>query len=196
MREEQNWKFWEDAVKESMNSSALTHMQSRRQLVAGMAMAFGALATGSKAWGEMQQTAMKEIPGAAANQTQTSLHYQQDFKSGPQRIYEILLDPKRFAAFTGAPAEIDPKEGGAFSLFGGQIAGRNVELIPGQRIVQAWRPTHWDPGIYSIVKFELKPRGSECTLVLDHTGFPQGLSDHLDAGWRMHYLDTLRKYLA
>jgi len=104
------------------------------------------------------------------------------------------LDPKQFAAFSGMPAEIDANAGGAFSLFGGQIVGRNVELITSQRIVQAWRPAHWTPGVYSIVKFELKPNGSGSTLVLDHTGFPEGLADHLDSGWHEHYLSALQKY--
>jgi activator of HSP90 ATPase len=143
-----------------------------------------------------QQPAMKETPGTTANHSRTSLHYHADLKASPQRIYEALLDSKLFAAFTGAPAEIDSRAGGAFSLFGGQIVGRNVELIPDRRIVQAWRPSHWDPGIYSIVKFDLKPRETGATLVLDHTGFPEGLADHLDEGWRMHYLDTLQKYFA
>jgi Activator of Hsp90 ATPase homolog 1-like protein len=57
------------------------------------------------------------------------------------------------------PANIDPAAGGAFSMFGRVIMGRNIELIPNQRIVQAWRPTRWDPGVYSIVKFELKTAG-------------------------------------
>ncbi len=62
-------------------------------------------------------------------------------KSDPQHIYEALLDAKKFNAFPGAPAEIDRKAGGAFSMFGGQIVGRNIELVPNQRIVQAWRPS-------------------------------------------------------
>jgi activator of HSP90 ATPase len=139
---------------------------------------------------------MKKTPSTAANQARTSLHQEIDIKSSPQRIYELLLDSKQFAAFSGMPAEVDPKAGGAFSMFGGMIVGRNVELVPNQRIVQAWRPASWDPGIYSIVKFELKPQGSETKVVLDHTGFPQGAFDHLDPGWGMRYWEPLKKFLA
>jgi activator of HSP90 ATPase len=183
-------------MNESTNPAAVAHAQTRRQLITRAAIAFSTLATASTVWAEAQQPAMQEIPATAANRTRTTLHYQADLKASPQRVYEILLDSKLFAAVTGLPAEIDPKAGGTFSLFSGQIEGRNIELVPNQRIVQAWRPTHWDPGVYSIVRFELKPRGSESTLQLDHTGFPEGLADHLDEGWRMHYLATLQKYLA
>jgi len=183
-------------MNESTNPAAAAHAQTRRQMITRAAIAFGTLAAASMVSAQAQQSAMQELPATSANRTRTSLHYQVDFKASPQRVYEILLDSKLFAACTGLPAEIDPKAGGVFSLFSAQIEGRNVELVPNQRIVQAWRPSHWDPGIYSIVRFELKPRGSESTLQLDHTGFPEGLADHLDEGWRAHYLATLQKYLA
>jgi activator of HSP90 ATPase len=94
------------------------------------------------------------------------------------------------------PAEIDPKAGGAFTTFGGQIEGRTVELVANQRVVQAWRPTHWDPGVYSIVRFELKPQGAGAIVVLDHTGFPEGDFDHLTWGWNAHYWEPLKKFFA
>ena len=92
----------------------------------------------------------------AANTARTAIHYEIDFKASPQRFYQAILDQKQFAAFTGLAATIDPMPGGAFSQFGGLIVGRNIELVDKQRIVQAWRPTHWDAGIYSIVRFELQ----------------------------------------
>lgn len=52
-------------------------------------------------------------------------------KASPKRIYDMLLDAKRFSEFTGgAPATIVSEAGGAFSCFNGMITGRNVELIP------------------------------------------------------------------
>jgi activator of HSP90 ATPase len=139
---------------------------------------------------------MAQQPSTAAHQNLTAIHYEIDFKAAPQRFYQAILDQKQFAAFTGLAATIDPAPGGAFSMFGGLISGRNVELVPNQRIVQAWRPGHWDSGIYSIVHFELKPRGEELTLIFDHTGFPAGEYDHLDFGWHSHYWEPLKKYFA
>jgi activator of HSP90 ATPase len=176
---------------ESKSANAPT----RRQLITGVATAFGGLALSSMVWGKTQPQQMQEAPSTAANQARTSLHQEVDFKAGSQRIYEVLLDAKQFAAFTGMPAEIDPKVGGAFSTFGGLIVGRNVELVANQRIVQAWRPTHWDAGTYSIVKFELKSQSSGTTVVLDHTGFPKGEFDHLNSGWPLRYWDPLKKFL-
>jgi activator of HSP90 ATPase len=108
----------------------------------------------------------------------------------------VLLDSAAFAAFTHGPAHIDPVAGGAFSLFGGQIVGRNIELVPRTRIVQAWRSDRsWEPGVYSIVEFQLSGGEDETVLALRHTGFPEGTHDHLYAGWQAHYFDPLGAYL-
>jgi activator of HSP90 ATPase len=163
---------------------------SRRQAIAGIALAFGSLAAGSRALGQNAMDTQRAAP------RRTSLHYEADFKVGPERIYDVLLDPKQFADMTGRAATIDPTEGGAFSLFGGLITGRNVELVPNQRIVQAWRPTHWDSGIYSIVRFEFREQGSQARMLLDHTGFPEAEAENLDSGWKGHYLNPLAKYLS
>ena len=77
------------------------------------------------------------------------------FKTSPKHVYDALLDSKQFSEFSGgAPAEISRDPGGAFSCFGGVITGRNIELVPNQRIVQAWRVKMWPEGLYSIVKFD------------------------------------------
>ena len=93
------------------------------------------------------------------------IHQEGVFKTTPDRIYQALADAQQFSKMTGEPAEISPDQGGAFSLFGARIVGRNVELVPGQRLVQAWRSQGWARGAWSIVKFEIKEQGSESRLI-------------------------------
>jgi activator of HSP90 ATPase len=166
---------------------------TRRQVVSGVAIAVGGIATHSSLLAQQSQQPGMETPGTTPTSTRTSLHDEITLKTSPQRIYELLLSSKQFATLTGRPAEIDPRAGGAFSTFGKLIEGRNIELVPNQRIVQAWRPAAWEPGLYSIVRFELKPHNSETTIVLDHTGFPEGDFAHLEWGWNSHYWQPLRK---
>jgi activator of HSP90 ATPase len=180
-------------MENGMNPAALVHRPTRRRAIAIVSCA---LAAGYRSLAENPLQTMHEVPATSANKTRTSLHEDIELKSTPQRIYEALLDAKQFASFSGMPAEIDPKAGGAFSMFGGQIVGRTIELVPNQRIVQAWRPAHWDPGIYSIAEFQLKPQSSGTLVVLDHKGFPEGEFDHLEAGWHAHYWEPLKKFLA
>jgi activator of HSP90 ATPase len=172
---------------EAMNGRT-THAPTRRQVAGSLAMVFCSVASASQT--------MAEKPASAATRMRTSLHEETDLQAAPERIYEVLLSAKQFAAFTGLPAEIDPKAGGAFSMFGGQIVGRNVELVPNLRIVQAWRPSHWEPGIYSIVAFQLKAKTAGTLVILDHKGFPEGDFDHLESGWHTHYWEPLKKFFA
>jgi len=135
--------------------------------------------------------------------TSITIHQEINFKAGPQRLYEILLSSKEFSdctkksfsGFSATSAVIDPKEGGAFSLFDGHIVGRILELLPNQRIVEAWRVVDWPAGIYSIARFEFKVQGTGTQLIFDHIGFPEGLKQHLSIGWQEHYWDAFAKYL-
>lgn len=193
-------------MNEEKNSGAVAGRSTRRQAIAGAAVVLGGLLAGSKPWGQAPpQQGMRELPSAAAHAKVTSIHMEAEFKVSPARVYEALLDSKQFAAFSGLPAEIDRTEGGAFSMFQRQIVGRNVELVSRERIVQAWRPAHWDAGVYSIVEFRMKLQSgpaadgvsiNHCTLVLDHRGFPEGEFDSLLAGWKSHYFEGLDRFLA
>jgi activator of HSP90 ATPase len=145
------------------------------------------------AHGLIAQQATTEPEGAAVHAKSITIHQEVDFTASPQRLYEALLDAKQFVAFSGRPAEINREVGGAFSIFGGHIIGRNLELVPNRRIVQAWRVVTWPEGIYSIAKFELQAQGSGTRLILDHTGFPEGLKEHLAEGWEQNYWSLLKK---
>jgi activator of HSP90 ATPase len=115
------------------------------------------------------------------------------FKTEPEVIYRALLDSDKFTNFSGAPAEILGEEGGKFSCFGGAIVGRNIELIPNSRIVQAWRVSDWAGGVYSIARFELAAEKDGTRLLFDHTGFPEENYEHLSAGWLKNYWEPLQK---
>ncbi|MCZ7582655.1 MAG: SRPBCC family protein [Deltaproteobacteria bacterium] len=117
------------------------------------------------------------------------------FAAPPARIYRALMDSAEHAAFTGGPAEISPDEGGSFSCHGGKVVGRNVELVPDKRIVQAWRPADWPEGLYSMVRFELNDEGAKTRLVLDHDGLPEDAVEHISGGWKMMYWEPLEKFL-
>ena len=114
--------------------------------------------------------------------------------TSPDRIYEVLTTSEKFSALSqGASAEIDPNAGGAFSLFGGMIEGRNLQCDPGKLLVQAWRAKNWEDGFFSIVRFALEGSPGGTSVTLEHTNFPAGLSEHLNEGWGNNYLDPLAK---
>jgi activator of HSP90 ATPase len=122
------------------------------------------------------------------------IHQEVTLHASPDRVYAVLTDGKLFTEATGGRIAEIGAEGAVFSLFGGGIQGRNVELVPGQRVVQAWRPKPWPAGQYSLVRFTLTADGANTKLVLDHTGYPDEQHEHLSAGWNANYFEPFAKY--
>ncbi|MFI5209463.1 MAG: SRPBCC domain-containing protein [Gemmatimonadales bacterium] len=140
----------------------------------------------------------QQSPGVPADSvcadSTASIHQVVDLPASPARVYGVLLNAHDFAAFSGRAATIDSTVGGAFSLFDAHIVGRNLELVPGRRVVQAWRVVDWPEGVYSIVRFDLVASGSGTRLTLTHLGYPAGLHDHLAAGWQANYWSLLDRF--
>ena len=129
------------------------------------------------------------------------IHQEVVIKASRARVYQALTDAKEFSKVTefsmpGVTTVISPEVGGAFSLFGGYISGRHIEMVPNERLVQAWRTKNLEPGIFTIANFQLNEEGTGTKLVFDQTAIPQGHAEHLAPGWRSHYWEGLQKYLA
>jgi activator of HSP90 ATPase len=110
-------------------------------------------------------------------------------------IYEMLMDSKKHAAFTGDDAEISREVGGKISAWGGYIGGTNLELVPDRKIVQSWRGSDWPEGHYSRVTFQLRENGGFTTLSFEQTGVPEAVYDDVAQGWRDYYWKPMRKTL-
>ena len=130
------------------------------------------------------------------------IHQEITVNAPPAKVYAALTDAAQFTHMTtfsmvkdAPPAVIAKTVGGSFSLFGGHITGRNIELVPGALVVQAWRASDWPAGVYSIARFELKAEGAGTRIVFDHTGFPNGQGAHLAQGWHANYWEPLKQHL-
>jgi len=115
----------------------------------------------------------------------------------PAQVYETLLDSDKFAEMTGGrAADISTEVGGAVSLFGGDIQARNIEMVPGKRLVQAWRSMNWPEGVYSIVRFDLTADGDKTALSFHQAGFPDGAEEMLEGGWHQMYWNPMNALFA
>jgi uncharacterized protein YndB with AHSA1/START domain len=169
----------------------------------------GAITAVAMGWGGMAL-----IPFVASaesedeiSHTAEAIHQENTFKASRKRVYEALTDTGQFdkiieisgakksTALGTKPTQISGEAGGEFVIFGGHIIGRQIDLVPNLRIIQAWRVVDWEPGVYSIARFELKEQGDGTRIVFDHTGFPKRLGSHLAEGWRLHYWEPLAKFL-
>jgi activator of HSP90 ATPase len=144
-------------------------------------------------------------PEGEISYSNAAIHQEISFAADVARVYRALTDTAEFdkvvqlsTAMNSSmktelgtkPTQIDPTPGGAFSLFGGYVTGRMLELIPDTRIVQAWRGGSWDEGLYSIARFALSHTGAGTKLTFDHALLGQ---DHLALDNNFHPDQARRK---
>jgi activator of HSP90 ATPase len=117
------------------------------------------------------------------------------FKANPYEIYEAIMDSRKHSEFTGSQVSMTRKVGGKFSIYGGDIEGVNLELMPNQKIVQSWRYSDWPDGYYSKVTFSLKESQDVTRLTFTQTGVPEEFYDDISQGWYDYYWEPIKEML-
>lgn len=117
------------------------------------------------------------------------------FEASAHDVYEVLIDEKKHAEFTGASAEIDRNVGGKFSVWDNYATGINKELVPDKLIVQTWRASDWPENIESVVRFELSEKDGKTKLDFTQTGIPEDQVDEITQGWEDFYWKPMKEYL-
>jgi activator of HSP90 ATPase len=182
----------------------VSNLYTRRNFSFRLATLFAGLGIVGDARGATMGTLANSFAGNdGISRAAESIHQEIVFKSSRKHVYDALTQADQFTRVMrlskfpgGSEATISRDAGGAFSLFGDLIVGRHIELVPNERLVQAWRAASWETGAYSIVRFDLKEQGGQTKIIFDHTGFPNGQAEHLLEGWNSNYWEPLQKYLA
>ncbi|MFK8034661.1 MAG: SRPBCC domain-containing protein [Hyphomicrobiales bacterium] len=124
----------------------------------------------------------------------TQIHQEVFLKAKPMDVYLTFMDEKKHSEFSGTASSINAVAGGLATMHDGQIVARNIELDPGKKIVQAWRVTPWEDGIYTILRLKFTAENDGTRVILDQTGCPENMTEHLAEGWDARYWSPLRKY--
>lgn len=117
------------------------------------------------------------------------------FPASPHEIYELLMNSKKHAKFSGGAANVSAKVGGRVEAYDGYIEGKNVELVKDKKIVQDWRASDWPEGVWSVVRFELEPTKTGTRLSFTQTGVPQEFVSDITTGWKEFYWTPMKVWL-
>lgn len=120
------------------------------------------------------------------------------FEAKPAEVYELLMNAKKHAAFSGSKVTMSTKPNGVFSVFDGYCTGFNISLVEGKRIVQAWnfKEDGWPDDHYSICTFEFKKAPKGTTLSFKQEYIPEHKAVQLKDGWKLYYWQPMKAYLA
>ena len=113
--------------------------------------------------------------------------------ASPERVWQALVDPFEIGQWSEAPARISAERGAHFSLWDGEIVGKNTEVEPGRRLAQEWREKSWQRP--STVTFELRPERGGTKLSFTQDSVPLDRLEQIDLGWDEYYLGAIKKYL-
>jgi uncharacterized protein YndB with AHSA1/START domain len=117
--------------------------------------------------------------------------------ASPEEIYQAWLDSLGHSEMTGGAASMSDQVGAAVSAWDGYISGRNLELVPGERIVQSWRTIEFaDEHGDSVITVVLQEIGEGTLLTLEHSNVPDEHRSYEEGGWQQNYFEPMVAYFA
>lgn len=112
-------------------------------------------------------------------------------KASPYDIYNALTNPNMLEIWTGEEAVMEPVPQTEFSLWGGSIAGLNLEFEENKKIVQQWYfEGQLEP---SVVTLLLHPDRKGTNIELRHTNIPDEAFENISDGWDEDYFGALNE---
>ncbi len=112
--------------------------------------------------------------------------------AGVGKVWEALVNPALINEWGGGPAKMSDKPGFKFSLWNGDIYGKNIEVKPRKMIVQEWVMGKSKP---SRVQISLTYENQRTYIDLLHEDVPDRERDKINKGWKDFYFGPLRDWV-
>jgi activator of HSP90 ATPase len=119
------------------------------------------------------------------------------FKAGVSDVFDLLLNKKKYSAFTGGDVFVSKSKNGKFSVFDGYCTGYNISIVTDKEIVQAWnfKEDGWPEDHFSICKFLFKKTTLGTELIFTQEGIPFHKIKALKEGWKDYFWQPMKEYL-
>ena len=114
--------------------------------------------------------------------------------ASPLALYTAWLNSEQHSAMTGGEAQCSDQEGAPFTAWDGYIWGKNIQLIPGKKIVQSWRTSEFEESDEdSLLTIELESTKEGTKMTLRHANIPERQTQYLK-GWEDHYFIPMKNH--
>jgi uncharacterized protein YndB with AHSA1/START domain len=118
------------------------------------------------------------------------------FNSTPDVLYNAWLESKQHTDMTGGKAVISDQVGDEFTAWDGYITGKNLDLQPPMRILQAWRTTEFKESEEdSFLEVTFIPEGEKTRVIIRHWNLPDH-SMQYQQGWVDAYFTPMLDYFS
>ena len=110
----------------------------------------------------------------------------------PEEVYIALTNPFTIELWTGFPSVMSTEPGSEFSLFEGDIVGKNLEFTENAMIKQQWYFEGEEKE--SVVTIQLKKEKNNTLVELFHKNVPDEVCEEMVKGWKTIYFKALKKF--
>ncbi|MCF8345569.1 MAG: SRPBCC domain-containing protein [Bacteroidales bacterium] len=113
-------------------------------------------------------------------------------KATPAEVYAAITNPFSIELWTGEKAVMSTTAGEEFSMYSGDITGRNLQFEPDTKVVQEWY--FGEQKAPSVVTIALVPEKYFTKIELLHTNIPDEAFEDITDGWDASYFGALKEF--
>ncbi len=118
-----------------------------------------------------------------------SLSQTYEIKAPSNVVWQALVDPQLIDDWGAGPAQMSENLT-KFSLWGGDIYGRNLKIVKNKTLVQEWFGGDWAEPSHVVIN--LTPHSTGTTLTLEQTNIPDDAYEGIESGWQNYYFSPLK----
>jgi activator of HSP90 ATPase len=107
----------------------------------------------------------------------------------PSDVYSALTNPYAIELWSGYFAVMSEVPGSEFSLWEGDITGKNIEFVKDRKVVQEWY--FGDQPEKSVVTILIQPDRENSVVTVEHSNIPDEDFADIAEGWREYYIGAI-----
>lgn len=113
----------------------------------------------------------------------------------PNILWEALVTPRHIEGWGAGPDPLmELRDGGHFSLWGGDIHGTILDFDEDKRLVQDWHTEGYDYSTEVTLTLENDEEDGGTLLTIVQTGVREPDVEEFDRGWDEFYVGPLKEY--
>lgn len=110
----------------------------------------------------------------------------------PPDVYSAIINPYTIELWSGYPAIMKEEPESEFSLWEGDITGKNLEFVQDRKIVQEW---YFGPREEkSIVTITIVHDHEDSSVTVEQTNIPDDDFEDIAEGWREYYMGAINNF--
>ena len=107
----------------------------------------------------------------------------------PSDVYSAITNPFTIELWSGYPAQMSTEPDSEFSLWEGDITGKNIEFVQDRKVVQEWY--FGDQTERSLVTINITQDRENSSVTVEQTNIPDEEFDDIAEGWRDYYIGAI-----